>query len=175
MFCFIYIIIILIYQKFDFGFSYHYLFWRNLFIFCFLILFLRSAISLNVWTHKKNVASLLFWLLKTITYNGYYTKDELFSAWAQFHQCSTSSFYTFRSRKRKKAARLNSLFALLVSAGIKATRRTLTKLTPGRDRYFPGVAKRLKFSLLIKILRKIIHQTIFCFTSDLEGLTCITN
>ena len=49
----------------------------------------------------------------------------------QFHQHSTSSFYAFKSQKCNKAAQLDSLFVLLVSAGVTAARRTLMKLTPG--------------------------------------------
>ena len=49
--------------------------------------------------------------------------------WGQFHQRSTSSFYTCRSQKRKKA---DILVARLGTAHVKAARRTLMKLTPVR-------------------------------------------
>jgi len=51
----------------------------------------------------------------------------------QFHQHSMSSFYTRRSRKRKKDWQLNLtvFFTHLGSAGVKAPRRMLMKLTPG--------------------------------------------
>jgi len=53
--------------------------------------------------------------------------------WGQFHQCSMSIFYACRSQKRKKLLDMTVFFALLGSAGVKAARRTLIKLTP--DRY----------------------------------------
>ena len=53
------------------------------------------------------------------------------SSWGQFHQHSMSSFYACRSQKHKTAAWLDSLFALLVSAHVKAAYTMLVKLTPG--------------------------------------------
>ena len=54
------------------------------------------------------------------------------SAWGQFHQHSTSSFYACRSQKRKKLLNLTVFLVLLGSARIKAACRMLVKLTPGK-------------------------------------------
>jgi len=48
----------------------------------------------------------------------------------QFHQHSTCRFYTRKSQKCKKAVWLDSLFALLVSEGVKVALRMLVKLNP---------------------------------------------
>jgi len=52
---------------------------------------------------------------------------------AQFHQRSTYSFYTHRSRKSKKLQLSHKyIFTLLGSTSVKAVRRMLMKLTPER-------------------------------------------
>jgi len=57
--------------------------------------------------------------------------DRKLAFWAQFHQRSMYSFYARRSRKRKKIQVSHQyLFTLLVSACVKASGRTLIKLTP---------------------------------------------
>ena len=48
----------------------------------------------------------------------------------QFHQHFTSSFYTFRSQKRKKDSQLKQLFALLGSARIKAAHKHFDEIDP---------------------------------------------
>ncbi len=52
-------------------------------------------------------------------------------SWAQFHQCSTYSFYACRSQKSKKIL-MTCLyfFTLLGSTSVKAEHKTLVKLTP---------------------------------------------
>ena len=42
---------------------------------------------------------------------------------AQFHQCSTDSFYAHRAQKHKKGSQVISLFMLLGSTLAKATRK----------------------------------------------------
>ncbi len=54
----------------------------------------------------------------------------------QFHQRFTSSFYVVRSQKHKKDSQDVSLFALVVSAHIKAANRMLMKFTPDVTNYF---------------------------------------
>jgi len=53
----------------------------------------------------------------------------------QFHQCFKYSFYSRRSQKCKKIQLGHKyLFTLLGSASIKAVRRMLMKLNPGREK-----------------------------------------
>jgi len=60
-----------------------------------------------------------------------YSKNQLSSFYySQFHQRSTSSFYTRRSWKCKKDSQVVSLFALWGLRCAKAARRTLMMLTP---------------------------------------------
>ena len=50
--------------------------------------------------------------------------------WSQFHQHSTSSFYTCRSPKHKKGSQLKQLFALWGSAGVKAAPKHVDEIDP---------------------------------------------
>ncbi len=54
--------------------------------------------------------------------------------WAQFHQRSTCRFNSRSSQKGKKIDNFTVSFTLLGSAHVKAVRRTLMKLTPGRNK-----------------------------------------
>ena len=48
----------------------------------------------------------------------------------QFHQhFMCSSFYAYRSKKHKRDTELRQLFALMGSAGVKAARKHVMKLT----------------------------------------------
>ncbi len=49
----------------------------------------------------------------------------------QFHQCFSPSFLARISQKRKMILQLDQVFTLLGSAGVKAVRKTLMKLTLG--------------------------------------------
>ncbi len=55
--------------------------------------------------------------------------DEI-DTWGQFHKRSTSSFFALRSQRLKKADNLTVFFTLLGSERVRATHRTLIKLTP---------------------------------------------
>ena len=52
-----------------------------------------------------------------------------------FIQMLTNSFYARRSQKRKKTVKLSSFIALLGSARVKAARRMLVKMNPGRKKW----------------------------------------
>ena len=59
------------------------------------------------------------------------SKNDLKAIRGQFHQHSTSRFTRTDPKSVKKTVKLSSFFPLLGSAGVKAARRMLVKLTPG--------------------------------------------
>ncbi len=113
----------------------------------------------------------------------------LYIASGQFHQCSTSSFFTRRYQKHKKDWQLDYLFVLLGSGRIKDAGRMLMKFTPGViltklfSLSFPFFSVKLEYmeksALTIKrpsLVAKIGKLTRWQGTKSLVGLcNCVTN
>ncbi len=112
---------------------------------------MRSFYSLR--SQKRNISvksSVSFYAFGIRVHKSFSKNVDEIDTKCQCHRHFTCSVYTRRSQKRKKIQLSHQyLFTLLGSAGAKAVRRTLMKLSPGCNEYR---LYRTQFEVLVRIV-----------------------